>query len=60
MNTIQVTIRNVYGNRLIYPACDTAKTFASMVGRKTLTFTDIEHIKKLGYKVEVVLEKEEL
>lgn len=52
--SVQVQVKNVYGNETIYPVCDKAKTFASMVGQKTLTRDNIEHIKKLGYSVEVV------
>ena len=50
---IQVTIKNVYGNETIYPACDTARKFTTLVGRKTLTSHDIRHIKDLGYTVEI-------
>lgn len=50
---ITVEIKNVYGNTTIYPVCEKAKIFASMVGQKTLTSRDIEHIKKLGFEVEV-------
>lgn len=52
--SVQVQIKNVYGNETIYPVCDKAKVFASMVGQKTLTMRDINHIKQLGYTVEVV------
>lgn len=52
--SIQVQIKNVYGNETIYPVCDKAKTFAMMVGQKSLTRRDIDLIKKLGYTVEVV------
>lgn len=52
--SIQVEIKNVYGNEAIYPICDKGKTFASMVGQKTLTRRDIDHIKELGFTVEVV------
>ena len=51
---IQVTIRNVYGNRLIYPACDKAREFAHLTGNKTLNHYNISTIKRLGYKVEVI------
>lgn len=53
---VQVQIKNIYGNQTIYPVCEKAKVFASMVGQKTLTTRDIEHIKKLGYTVQVVQE----
>lgn len=52
--SVQVQIKNVYGNTTIYPVCQKAKTFASMVGQKTLTARDIQHIKELGYTVEVI------
>jgi len=52
--TIQVTIRNVYGNELIYPACDKAEAFAHLTGKKTLSHNNVETIKRLGYKVEVI------
>lgn len=50
---IIVSIKTVYGNDTIYPICEKAKTFASMVGQKTLTLRDIEHIKRLGFEIEV-------
>ncbi len=53
---IQVKIKNVYGNETIYPVCDKAKIFARMVGQKSLTMTEIQNIKALGYTVQVVQE----
>ncbi len=50
---IQVTVRDVYGLRTIYPACDIAKLFARLAGTKTLTTHALETIKALGYTVEV-------
>lgn len=50
---IEIRIQNVYGNDLIYPVCNTAKIFASMLGTKTLTRSAIDHIKKLGYEIRV-------
>lgn len=50
---IQVQVKTIYGNKTIYPICEKAKIFASMVGQKTLTMQDVDHIKKLGYTVEV-------
>ena len=52
--TITVSIRNVYGNDLIYPICDTAQLLCSLTARKTLHKHDIDVIKQLGYDVEVV------
>lgn len=51
---IKVEIRNVYGNDLIYPVCETAKDLASLAGDKTLTTFSIQLIKKLGYKICVI------
>ena len=51
--TITVSIKNVYGNRTIYPACDTSNLFAGIAGTTTLTLHTIEAIKKLGYTIAV-------
>jgi copper chaperone CopZ len=51
---VQVQIKNVYGNELIYPVNDVAVNFARIAGTKTLTREVIAHIKALGVKVEVV------
>ena len=50
---ITVEIRSAYGKEVIYPVCKDAKIFAVLVGQKTLTSTDIIHIKNLGYTVTV-------
>ena len=49
---IQVREKSVYGNDLIYPVCELAKTFAQLVNRKTLTPTDLHFIAQLGYAIE--------
>ena len=54
MKAIQVTVKDVYGTRNIYPACDTAKLFAKLAGTKTITAAALETIKQLGYEVEVL------
>lgn len=51
MNTIYVTIREVYGNPTIYPACDKSRLLAELAGHKTLTKTDLRTIRALGYEV---------
>lgn len=48
---ITVTIKSVYGNQMIYPACDTARGFTDLLNTKTLTMRHIEGIKALGYAV---------
>jgi hypothetical protein len=50
---ITVRIRDVYGNRTIYPVCPAAQTFALIAGTATLPMWVITAIKKLGYAVEV-------
>lgn len=50
---IVVEIKNVYGNELIYPACEKAIEFTRLTGTKTLSPYHIERIKALGYTVEV-------
>lgn len=58
MNTpiIQVRIKKVYGVDQVYPVCNNATIFASMLGTKTLTLDAIKHIKSLGYIVQNVTE----
>lgn len=50
---IIVEKKNVYGNTMIYPVCDKAQNFAALAGTKTLSMSDIEIIKELGYSVEL-------
>ena len=51
MNTITVTIRRVYGNPVIYPACEQARQFARIAGTKTLTLDTLRQIRALGYTI---------
>jgi hypothetical protein len=51
MTKIYVTIRNVYGNDTIYPACDKSRLLAELAGHKTLTRADLRTIRELGYEV---------
>jgi hypothetical protein len=57
---ITVTIKNVYGNELTYPVCETAKTFARLLGTKTIPDHALQHIKALGYTIRVASEVTEL
>jgi histone H3/H4 len=51
---IQIEIKNVYGNELIYvTASETAKTIQKLTGRKTLTRRDIQAFKELGFTFSV-------
>jgi hypothetical protein len=52
---IKVSIKNVYGNELVYPACEVSKSFTRLTGAKTLTHMHLHIIKnELGYSVTVV------
>lgn len=55
---IQVMIRNVYGNELIYPICPAADCFAALTKTKTLSFADLTQIHLLGYAVDIIDGKE--
>lgn len=52
--TIQIEIRNVFGNETVYPICAHAKFLAAMAGTRTLTVEKLRLIQANGYKVEVV------
>lgn len=52
--TIDVTIKNVYGNEMIYPACETAEKFCELIGKKTFSQSDMMRINELGYTMNVV------
>ena len=49
---VQVYVRNVYGNAVIYPACEQAKLFAKLAKQTTLTHRELKLIQELGYQVE--------
>lgn len=51
--SITVRVTKNYGIEAIYPACETARTFTNLTGKKTLSRSDIENIKALGYSVEI-------
>jgi hypothetical protein len=46
---LTVIIKNNYGNKLVYPACENSKVFARIAKSTTLTEYTIDEIKKLGY-----------
>jgi hypothetical protein len=51
-STIVVKIRDVYGERKVYPHCDKAQHFARIADTKTLTPRVLAHIEYLGYRIE--------
>lgn len=50
---ITVRITNQYGNKTVYPVCETALLLAQLAGFKTLPAHALETIKKLGYKINI-------
>ena len=53
MNTITVRIDSNYGNRVVYPACQTSKLIAQLAGTRTLTDRALAVAKQLGYSINV-------
>jgi hypothetical protein len=51
---ILVTIGHQYGQQVVHPACEHARTFCELAATRTLTPRTIELVKRLGYKVVVV------
>jgi len=51
---IKVVWKNVFGNYLLYPVCDTAKKLAKLTRSKTFNHYHTEVIESLGYEMEVV------
>lgn len=51
MKQITVSVRNVYGNETIYPACETSRFFAALAGTRTLTSEALRLIVANGYAV---------
>lgn len=49
-----VTIKNVYGTEMIYPANDAAHIFANIARQKTLSRETLKNAKALGYDVQVM------
>jgi len=48
---IIVTVRNVYGNELVYPVNDAAKALAEIAGTKTLSHHALCLAERLGHTV---------
>lgn len=51
--SITVRITTNYGQRAVYPVCESAKALTALTGRKTFTERDITLIKRLGYTISV-------
>lgn len=53
---VTVTVKSVYGTRMIYPACDISKELC-LHGVKTLTQAIVQSLKLLGYSIEQTVER---
>ena len=51
---ITVKEKSVYGNILIYPACDKSNLFAGLIGAKTFSQHHLRLIEGLGYTVKLI------
>lgn len=52
MNTkIIVEVKNVYGNQNIYVVSEHKEMIAALTGAKTLSYSHIEALKKLGFEI---------
>ena len=49
-NNLEVMVKNVYGNDLVYPQCEQAKKLAIFKGTKTFTDLDLKRLNTMGYK----------
>lgn len=52
--TVQLKVKQNYGNQALYPANEQAQIFADIAGTKTLTIQVVKQILKLGYTVEYI------
>jgi hypothetical protein len=53
--TQQIVIRVTknYGNTVVYPACETSKKLAELIGTKTFTNAALHKLVDLGYEMTV-------
>ena len=51
--TITIKLKDVYGNRLVYPVCANAHHFASIAGTKTLSTFVLKTIAAMGYDIQI-------
>ena len=52
---IEVEVRNVYGNKLVYPVNDLAHKFAKLLNTKTFNRATILGLRDMGYTVGQVI-----
>lgn len=54
MINLQVSVRSVYGNELIYPMNEAATVLAKIAKAKTLSFETLKLAREMGMTVELV------
>lgn len=54
-NIIEVEVRNVYGNQLVYPANELAHKLAKLLNTKTFNRATILGLRDMGYTVGQVI-----
>lgn len=50
---LRLLVKNVYGQRRIYPACEKSMVLAKMLGSKSIPEYQIDYLKELGYEVKL-------
>ena len=53
-NNLEIMVKNVYGNELIYPQCEQAKKLANFKGTKTFNELDLQRLNSMGYKLSLI------
>ena len=48
---ILITVKEKYGNELLYPLCDTAKKVCELLGTKTIPKDKVKTLEDLGYRI---------
>ena len=51
---LRVVIKNVYGNKMIYPISYNAELLSKLIKKKTFSDNDVEILKELGYTFKVI------
>ena len=54
---ILITVKEKYGNELLYPLNDTAKLICKLLGTKTIAKDKVKSLEDLGYKVTMSYEQ---
>lgn len=50
---ITIRITNNFGNKAVYPVCETARKLADLIGTKTFTNMALQKLVDLGYTLNI-------